>query len=78
MLEASGWRINNIGEANIIILKQLIIKEVDSDYKSHIHFIIAAIWSQKKILKAKKFQSRLHITKLAGRNSEKLIANQVL
>lgn len=66
---------NNIGVANIVILKQPMVEKVNSDYESHIYPIIAAIQSQKKNLEAKKFQTTLCVIKPVGRNSEKPIAN---
>lgn len=78
MPEASGQRMNNMGEVNVIILKWSTIKEVKSDYESHTYPVIIATWSQKKNLEAKKFQLMLRDIKPAGRNSERLIANKVL
>lgn len=69
---------NNIERINVVILKQPTVKEVDSNYESHIYLITTATRSQKKNLEAKKFQPMLRITKPAGRNSERPIVNQVL
>lgn len=66
---------NNIGEVNIVILKQSIVEKAESDYESHIYPIITTTRSQKKNLKAKKFQPLSRVTKLAGRNTERPIAN---
>lgn len=49
MQEISGWRINNIEEANIVILKQRTVEKVDNNYESHIHLLSAIIQSKKKI-----------------------------
>ena len=36
---------NNIGRANIVILKRPIVEEVESDYKSYIYLITVTTWS---------------------------------
>lgn len=69
---------NNIGGANIVIMKQPIVEDAKSDYESYIYLVTSATWSQKKNLEAKKFQPMLYITQPVIRNSEKLIAKQVL
>ncbi len=78
MPEASGQRMNNIGGANVVILKRATVEEVEGDYKSHTYPITTTTWSQKKNLEVKKFQPTLRVIKPAGRNSERPIANQVL
>lgn len=78
MQEQSGWRMNNIGGANVVILKRPTVEEAESDHESHTYPVTAATRSQKKNLEAKKFQPTSRITKPAGRNSERPIANQVL
>lgn len=78
MQEQSGWRINNIGGANIIIMKRPKVKDENSDYESYIYPVTSATWSQKKNLEAKKFQPTLRVNKPAVRNSERPIAKQVL
>ena len=69
---------NNIGGANVIIMKRPIVEDVESDYESYIYPVTAATRSQKKNLEAKKFQPTLGVTKPAVRNSERPIAKQVL
>lgn len=76
--KTSGRKMNNIGVANVVILKQPMVEEIDSNYESYIYHVTVATQSQKKNLEAKKFQPMTHITKPAGKNSEKPIANQVL
>ena len=78
MSEASDRRINIIEGANVVILKQPAVEEVNSNYESHIYPVTAATQSQKKNLEVKKFQPMSRITKPAGRNSKKPIANQIL
>lgn len=63
---------NNIGAANIVILKQCIIKEVDNNLEDHIYPVTAATQSQRNNLETKKFQLISQIIKPAGKNSEKL------
>ena len=69
---------NNIGGANVVILKRPTMEEADNDLEDHTYPVTAATRSQKKNLEAKKFQPTSRVTKPAGRNSEKPIANQVL
>ena len=69
---------NNIGGANVVILKRPTVEEADSDCESHTYPVTAATRSQKKNLEAKKYQHTSRVTKPAGRNSERPIANQVL
>lgn len=59
-----------------MILKWPIIENVDYDLKNNIYLIITIIQSQKKNLKAKKFQPILQVIKPTGRNSKKLFRNQ--
>ena len=66
---------NNIADANVVILKRPTIKEADNDFKDHTYPNTAVAQSQKKNLKAKKFRPILRVTKLARRNSERPIAN---
>ncbi len=68
---------NNIGGANIVILKRPTIEEAEDNAKDYIYLVTAATRSQKKNLEAKKFQPTSRITKVVGRNLERTLTNQV-
>ena len=72
-----GWRMNNIGGANVVILKRPTIEEVKDNAEDYIYPVNAATKSQEKNLEAKKFQPTLRITKAVGRNLERTLTNQV-
>ena len=74
--EQGGRRMNNIGGANVVILKRPTAEKADHDSENHVYPITAATRSQKKNLEAKKFQPTSRVTKPAGRNSEKSLGNQ--
>lgn len=76
--EQGGRRVNNIGGANLVILKQPTVEEADDNPKDHTYLVTAATYSQKKNLEAKKFQPILRVTKPEGRNSERPLAHQTL
>ncbi len=53
--EQSGRRINNIGGANVVILKRLTIEEAEDNAEDYIYPVTSSTQSQKKNLEAKKF-----------------------
>ena len=75
--EQGGRKINNIGGANIVILKQPNVEKADDNLEYPLMYPInAIIQSQKKNLKSKKFQSTSRVTRPAGRDSERALTNQ--
>lgn len=64
---------NNIEIANVSILKQLIIDEIDSTYESYIYPVIAATQNLKKNLESKKFQPILCAIKPVKKNLKGLL-----
>ena len=69
---------NNIGVANVVILKGPTIEETEDNVEDSIYLITAAIQRQKKNLEAKAFQPTSRITKAVGRNLERILTNQAL
>ena len=67
---------NNIGGANVVILKQPKVEKADDNVESYTYPVTAATRSQKNNLEAKKFQPISRVTKPAGRNSERSFAYQ--
>lgn len=67
---------NNIGRANVVILKRPMIEEADDDSEIYTYPVTAATRSQKRNLEAKKFQPTSRVTKPAGRNLERSLAHQ--
>lgn len=58
----------NIGGANLVILKRPIVEEAEHNSKSYTYPVTATTQSQKKNLKAKKFQPISQVTNPARRN----------
>ena len=76
--EQGGRRMNNIEGANVVILEQPNVEEVDDNLKYPPTYPInAATQSQKKNLESKKFQPT-QVTRPVERDSEKAFANQTL
>lgn len=74
--EQSGRRMNNIGRANVVILKRPMIEEADDDSEIYTYPVTAATRSRKRNLEAKKFHPTSRVTKPAGRNLERSLAHQ--
>ncbi len=74
--EQGGQRMNNIGSANVVILKRPTIEETEENVKDYIYPVSAATRSQKKNLEAKKFQSPSRITKAVEWSLERTLTNQ--
>ncbi len=74
--EQGGRRMNNIGSANVVILKRPTMEEVEDNTEDYIYPVIAATQSLKKNLEAKKFQPTSRIPKAVERNLEETITNQ--
>ena len=75
--EQGGRRMNNIGGANVVILKRPTVEEADDNLEYPPTYPInAATRSQKKNLESKKFQPTSRVTRPAGRDSERALANQ--
>lgn len=75
--DKSNGEKNNIGAANVVILKRQIIEEAEDNTEDYIYPVPAAIWSQKRNIKAKKFQLTSRVIKAVGRDSEKTVTNQI-
>ncbi len=67
---------NNIGDANVVILKRPTIEETENNAKDYIYPVTAATRGQKMNLEAKIFQPTPRITKAVERNLERTITNQ--
>ena len=74
--EQGGRRMNNIGGANVVILKRPTIEEAEDNVEHYIYPVTTGTRSQKKNLEAKKFQPTSRITKAVGRNLERTLTNQ--
>ena len=74
--EQSGRKINNIGGANDVMLKQPTIEEAEDNAEDYIYPVTSSTRSQKKNPEAKKFQPTSQITKVVERSLEKTLTNQ--
>ncbi len=74
--EQGGRRINNIGGANVVILKRPTIEETKNNAKDYIYPVTSVTRSQKMNLEAKKFQPTSQIRKTVGKNLERTLTNQ--
>ncbi len=74
--EQCSRRMNNIGSANVVILKRPTIEEAEDNAENYIYPVTSATRSQKKNLEAKKSEPTSRIIKAVGRNLERTLTNQ--
>ena len=78
--DQGGRRMNNIGGANVVILKRPTVEEADNNLENHTYPITAATQSQNlartKISGLKIFQPTSQVTRPATRNTERPLAQQ--